>query len=534
MLRAVLKCTHRVNWIVATFACVLVVTAAALSAAPAMANRDSVAVIIGNKDYSRVGSRDVVYARNDAEAMKTFVIERLGYRPSNVMMLEDATLGDFIRVFGTEDDPAGELWDWSRPSRSNVFVYYSGHGAPDVDTKDAYLIPTDIDPNRAKSGYSLELLDRNLAKLRSHLGPSSDVVLVLDACFSGNTNAGPITDISAGLVPRIPQAGAGIIRLDAAHRDQVANWDRDARLGVFTAAFLGGVRGEADDGPGGNGDGKVTWSELAAHLEDQTTHRARRLYGRDQRPSIPAKGPAWTFQAVERPAEREARACRQEPGRWRQLASSNDLEAARQALKSFECDAIRAKAAAWVAEAEKRAAAERKRYEDEQKKLNKAKAELARQREEIERALDALKSAQRSQTSPSQAYGGNTAMVSPPAGTAARQGDTLWDHNGSVMRLIANGKRRQFIYERPRPGMYRAGARSGHVLFHGARSGNHISGTAYFYSRRCGRVSFRAEGTVQNNERFVFMRGYRPRLSRSCRRIGRGKRDDLAFSYLGQ
>ena len=36
---------------------------------------------------------------------------------------------------------------------------------------------------------------------------------------------------------------------------------------------------------------------------------------------------------------------------------------------------------------------------------------------------------------------------------------TLWDHNGSVMYLIANGSSREFFYEKPRPGMVEAGAK---------------------------------------------------------------------------
>ena len=35
---------------------------------------------------------------------------------------------------------------------------------------------------------------------------------------------------------------------------------------------------------------------------------------------------------------------------------------------------------------------------------------------------------------------------------------TLWDHNGSVMYLVANGSSREFYYQKPRPGMIEAGA----------------------------------------------------------------------------
>ena len=43
---------------------------------------------------------------------------------------------------------------------------------------------------------------------------------------------------------------------------------------------------------------------------------------------------------------------------------------------------------------------------------------------------------------------------------SAAEADSLWDHNGSVMRLIANGEQRQFRYEEPKEVLRGAGVRS--------------------------------------------------------------------------
>ena len=48
------------------------------------------------------------------------------------------------------------------------------------------------------------------------------------------------------------------------------------------------------------------------------------------------------------------------------------------------------------------------------------------------------------------------AQSTTPAATTAEQ--TFWDHNGSVMYLVANGSSREFYYQKPRPGMLEAGA----------------------------------------------------------------------------
>ena len=81
--------------------------------------------------------------------------------------------------------------------------------------------------------------------------------------------------------------------------------------------------------------------------------------------------------------------------------------------------------------------------------------------------------------------------------TASRQGQATsatWSHNGSIMRLEANGVTRVFSYEKPRPGMVKAGAKAGDVVFKGTREGNSYSGTAYVFSKACGRTGYAVDG----------------------------------------
>jgi len=402
MLKSVLKCAHRRYCFVPLFVCVLVVATAALSAAPAMANRDSVAVIIGNWDYSAVKTHNVEFARNDAAAMKAFVVDRLGYDPANVIYKENATLGTFYELFGTKGNPQGKVWNWARSGRSNVFIYYSGHGAPDTRTEEAYLIPTDIDPERAANGYSMALLDDNLKKLKAYLGPSSDVVLMLDACFSGRSDRGTVVSVSAGLIPRVPAFGPGIIRLDAAQATQVATWDKRRQLGLFTSVFLSGVSGAADAKPSGNGDGRIVWAELARFVDDEVRYRSRRARALEQVPNIPTHGPSWTFEAGETPSEARARACREEPGRWRELKAAGDLTAAKQALASFSCPAVVAAARPWIAQEEEKLAraqaeksARQRALDEELRKIREAREELERQQREFRERQQAQREAER-------------------------------------------------------------------------------------------------------------------------------------------
>jgi len=91
------------------------------------------------------------------------------------MLLNDrASKSDFEKYF--------EKWLGNNVEKgSTVFVYYSGHGAPNTKTGDAYLVPYDGDPSFIdQTGYSLKRMYEALGKL-----PAKEIVVALDSCFSG-------------------------------------------------------------------------------------------------------------------------------------------------------------------------------------------------------------------------------------------------------------------------------------------------------------------------------------------------------------
>ena len=60
---------------------------------------------------------------------------------------------------------------------------------------------------------------------------------------------------------------------------------------------------------------------------------------------------------------------------------------------------------------------------------------------------------------------------------------TIWDHNGSVMYLVANGSSREFYYQKPRAGMSEVGAHPGSLLFRGEIDSGHIPERPIFLTR---------------------------------------------------
>jgi hypothetical protein len=100
------------------------------------------------------------------------------------------------------------------------------------------------------------------------------------------------------------------------------------------------------------------------------------------------------------------------------------------------------------------------------------------------------------------------------------EGRSLWDHNGSVMYLVANGSSRDIYYQKPRPGMLEAGAHPDSLLFKGEINDGQISGIAYIFNSQCGQLPFHVKGPVLDNTGKIVLTGQAPQVGRNCQSIG--------------
>ena len=248
-------------------------------------NPYAVAVIIGNTNY---GNRtpSVKFAGNDADAMRKFVIDKLGFRDGNIIDLRNASQAELLTTFGSDKSFKGKLFDYVRPKRSDVVVFYSGHGVPGLRDKRGYLLPVDGEPNRAElSGYPIDLLLKNLGKI-----PSRSMRVYIDACFSGDSPNGMLIRATSGLTVKITEPKSDekkMVVITASKGDQFASWDEDAKLGLFTKHLLEALTGIADQKDfGGNNDGKVTLGEVKGYLDEEMTYQARRRFSRDQQATV--------------------------------------------------------------------------------------------------------------------------------------------------------------------------------------------------------------------------------------------------------
>jgi hypothetical protein len=114
---------------------------------------------------------------------------------------------------------------------------------------------------------------------------------------------------------------------------------------------------------------------------------------------------------------------------------------------------------------------------------------------------------------------------------AASPEPPLWDHNGSVMSLVAKGSSREFYYQKPRTGMLEAGAKPGSLLFRGEVSNGQYSGTAFIFSPRCGQIPFQVKGAILDNDERIVLTGQAPRVGRNCQAYA-SYTSDIEFKLL--
>jgi uncharacterized caspase-like protein len=234
-------------------------------------------VVIGISKYAHPDVPRVDYARRDARLMRDYLIQTMGYREENIITAidEEATKASFNRIF------EGQLANYITPGESDVFIYYSGHGAPDVENASAYFVPHDADPNYAsQTGYSLDQFYRELNDLDVR-----SMTVVMDACFSGGSEAGMLIQEASPIFISVENPAANLrngVVLTSSSGDQISSWYREKGHGLFTYFFLKGLRGEAD----GDQDGKVTSEEVFGYLMENVPYLARRLFNREQIPQL--------------------------------------------------------------------------------------------------------------------------------------------------------------------------------------------------------------------------------------------------------
>ena len=231
--------------------------------------------------------------------MAKYAERTLGFRNTKTFLNQDSY--DLRRIFGDKEKgfENGLLFrmvanDAKHSPNPPVFIYYSGHGAPGLSDGKAYLVPVDAQMNRLdQMGYPLEDIYAAIKSL-----PTNNVTLVLDSCFSGNTDTtgGQKTKaLYTGVSPAAfktnelkPKDISNLTLFTSASASEVSYWHKESRHGLFTYNFLRALRGTADNwGKSGNRDGVVSAEEVQDFV---SYHVAEYIFstdkGSDQTPGL--------------------------------------------------------------------------------------------------------------------------------------------------------------------------------------------------------------------------------------------------------
>ena len=237
----------------------------------AQTNPNAVALIIGVESYSNLPPAQ--YADSDATHFYDYANQSLGVPPHKIKLLTDS------KANRTELLKAMRSWMRTEVNgKSDVYIFFAGHGLASADGSKTYLLPADGDR---------DLLDET-SILRDDLIASAKgaktITLFLDTCYSGGTRTNEVLLADARPIAIVPDKSAlpsNVTVLAAASGAQLSSTYEAAQQGLFSYWLMKGLEGDAD----ANKDKKITAGELHDYVSKNVGPMAQRR-NRQQDPQL--------------------------------------------------------------------------------------------------------------------------------------------------------------------------------------------------------------------------------------------------------
>lgn len=194
-------------------------------------NDKSFVLIIANEKYDEADISNVAYAHNDGKIFMEYCKKVLGVSNQNIKFIQDATINNMRMGLNWLNDRACAF-----DGQANIIVYYSGHGIPDEQTNQAYLLPSDGIANDYRSAFSIADMYKQLGDM-----PTKLTTVFLDACFSGTSKEGNmLLKDSKGVRVKSKQASpkGNMVVLSAAQGNETAFSYKKKKHSMFTYFLL--------------------------------------------------------------------------------------------------------------------------------------------------------------------------------------------------------------------------------------------------------------------------------------------------------
>ena len=211
---------------------------------------------------------NVDFARNDACAFKEYALNTLGIPEKNIIFLLDATTGQINQSISKLN-----LIIKNTQGNGDVFVYYAGHGLPDEATKEAYLMPVDLDGKNARDGIKLKDLYSRLTEF-----PSKKVTVFIDACFSGGArNQGLLAARGVKIQPKEIPLNGKLVVFAASSGNQSSLPYKEKQHGFFTYYLLKKLQ---------ESKGDISYNELSKYLKENVSLQSVIINNKEQSPQV--------------------------------------------------------------------------------------------------------------------------------------------------------------------------------------------------------------------------------------------------------
>jgi hypothetical protein len=223
------------------------------------------ALVVGNENYTTAPA--VPFAKRDAKIFADYLAKTLGIPAENIFLEYDLTKAAFdSRIKRIALIPQ------VNPDAEIIF-YYAGHGLPSFETKEQYLIPTDVNESNLKNGIKFNELISSL-----NANEPKSLLILADACFSGGARTeNLLSGRSVRVKPKENHLSANTLILSASSNDQMAKAFFDKKHGLFTYYILLKLQ---------SSKGKVTAVELFDFVKTNVSEKSILINGSLQTPSF--------------------------------------------------------------------------------------------------------------------------------------------------------------------------------------------------------------------------------------------------------
>lgn len=230
-------------------------------------NNLTFAFIFANEDYQEVAN--VSHALNDGEMFAEYCHKTFGIPTTNIHLVKNGTLNNIRREINLMTKIAEAY-----KGDASFIIYYAGHGIPDENSRNAYLLPSDGFPTDLTTCYPLNDFYRIIGSL-----PAKRNIVFLDACFSGATRNNDMVTAARGVVlkPKEAQVTGNTVIIASAFGNETSYAYDDKKHGMFTYFLLKKIKEDK---------GRSTVENIFEYVKDKVSKISIVINGKPQTPTM--------------------------------------------------------------------------------------------------------------------------------------------------------------------------------------------------------------------------------------------------------